>query len=169
MTTCHSGPVLLLCSYCRLLCFNRPAVSHRAALSSSIELSRILDRPHRTSIGQPNPPRGVGSQIGLSKHPSDINYMFFNSFQLIKYCRLNYREYHCIEVTSNPKGERMSDLDRCKKYLRSVLLASKCGIPVKQVSREYSHLYEEDIPFRKLNFPSLGEERIIICNDFTKH
>ena len=52
----------------------------------------------------------------------------------------------------------MSDLDRCKKYLRSVLLASKSGIPIKQVSREYSYLYEEDIPFRKLNFPSLGEE-----------
>ena len=52
----------------------------------------------------------------------------------------------------------MSDLDRCKKYLRSVLLASKCGIPIKQVSREYSYLYEEDIPFRKLNYPSLGEE-----------
>ena len=50
----------------------------------------------------------------------------------------------------------MSDLDRCKKYLRSVLLASKSGIPVKQVSREYSYLYEEDIPFRKLNYPSLG-------------
>ena len=52
----------------------------------------------------------------------------------------------------------MSDLGRCKKYLRSVLLASKCGIPIKQVSREYSYLYEEDIPFRKLNYPSLGKE-----------
>ena len=49
-----------------------------------------------------------------------------------------------------------ADLERCKKALRSILLANKAGIPARQFFKEYSNLYEEDIPYRKFNFPTLG-------------
>ena len=54
---------------------------------------------------------------------------------------------------------RMSrtDLDRCKKCIRSVLLASKGGLPVSLVLREYKNLFEEDIPFTEYKYPSLGK------------
>ena len=50
------------------------------------------------------------------------------------------------------------DLERCKKSLRSVLLAFKDGLPMRQVSREYSNLFEEDIQFSKFKFQSLGKD-----------
>ena len=49
-----------------------------------------------------------------------------------------------------------SDLERCKKSLRSMLLASKNGIPARNLFQEYRSLYEEDIPYRRFNFQSLG-------------
>ena len=49
------------------------------------------------------------------------------------------------------------DLERCKKSLRSVLLAFKDGLPMRLVSKEYSNLFEEDIQFSKFKFQSLGK------------
>ena len=54
------------------------------------------------------------------------------------------------------------DLERCKKSLRSVLLAFKDGLPMRQVSREYSNLFEEDIQFSKFKFQSLGKDLILL-------
>ena len=47
-------------------------------------------------------------------------------------------------------------LDRCKKNVRSLLLANKGGIPARQLFKEYQSLYEEKIPYQDLGFPTLG-------------
>ena len=54
------------------------------------------------------------------------------------------------------------DLERCKKSLRSVLLAFKDGLPMRQVSREYSNLFEEDIQFSNFKFQSLGKDLMLL-------
>ena len=55
-------------------------------------------------------------------------------------------------------GKADADLERCKKSLRSILLANKGGIPFSLLSEEYYKLFEEDLPFRfrKSKFSSLG-------------
>ena len=62
----------------------------------------------------------------------------------------------CLSVMTEAKMGNNTDLERCKKSLRSILLANKCGIPARLLFKEYSNLYEEDIPYKKFNFPSLG-------------
>ena len=47
-------------------------------------------------------------------------------------------------------------LDRCKKNVRSLLLANKGGIPARQLFKEYQSLYEERIPYQELGFQTLG-------------
>ena len=54
------------------------------------------------------------------------------------------------------------DLERCKKSLRSVLLAFKDGLPMRLVSKEYSNLFEEDIQFSKFKFQSLGKGLMLL-------
>ena len=49
----------------------------------------------------------------------------------------------------------MSDLEKCKKYLRSILLASKGGVPGAQVVAKYKDIVGETVPYRKFNFASL--------------
>ena len=49
----------------------------------------------------------------------------------------------------------MSDLDKCKKYLRSILLASKGGVPGAQVVSKYKEMVGETVPYRRFNFTSL--------------
>ena len=51
----------------------------------------------------------------------------------------------------------MSDLDKCKKYLRSILLASKGGVPGAQVVAKYKDIVGESVPYRRFNFNSLEE------------
>jgi len=51
----------------------------------------------------------------------------------------------------------MSDLDKCKKYLRSILLASKGGVPGAQVVAKYKDIVGEPVPYRRFNFNSLEE------------
>ena len=50
------------------------------------------------------------------------------------------------------------ELDRCKKNIRSILLASKGGIQATQLFKEYSSFYEEVIPYRDFNFGTLGND-----------
>ena len=49
----------------------------------------------------------------------------------------------------------MSDLDKCKKYLRSILLASKGGVPGAQVVAKYKDIVGESVPYRRFNYNSL--------------
>ena len=49
----------------------------------------------------------------------------------------------------------MSDLDRCKKYLRGVLLAHKGGVLISQIGAKYRDITGEFVPYRRLNFNSL--------------
>ena len=49
----------------------------------------------------------------------------------------------------------MSDLDKCKKYLRSILLASKGGVPGAQVVAKYKDIVGESVPYKRFNFSSL--------------
>lgn len=51
----------------------------------------------------------------------------------------------------------MSDLDKCKKYLRSILLASKGGVPGAKVVTTYKDIVGETVPYRRFNFNSLEE------------
>ena len=48
--------------------------------------------------------------------------------------------------------------DRYEGFVMDLLalLANKTGIPARQFFKEYSNLYEEEIPYRKFNFPTLG-------------
>ena len=55
-------------------------------------------------------------------------------------------------------------LERCKKSLRSILLANKGGIPGRQVVKEYQSLYEERIPYQALGFPTLGNYSYIFIH-----
>jgi len=48
-----------------------------------------------------------------------------------------------------------TDLERCKKNLRSVLLASKGGLNLSKVPEEYRKMFEEEIPFRNFNCQTL--------------
>ena len=43
----------------------------------------------------------------------------------------------------------MSDLDRCKQYLRSILLANKGGVPGSQLVDKYKHIAGESLPYKK--------------------
>ena len=61
-----------------------------------------------------------------------------------------------------------AELERCKKSLRSILLANKGGVPAQKIMKEYSSLYEEDIPYRRFKFPSLGKNLILSLNHFIK-
>jgi len=47
------------------------------------------------------------------------------------------------------------ELDKCKKYLRSILLAFKGGIPACQVSEKYHEMVGDKIPYRQYNYNSL--------------
>ena len=49
----------------------------------------------------------------------------------------------------------MNDLEKCKKYLRSILLASKGGVPGAQVVARYKDIVGESVPYRKFNFSNL--------------
>ena len=49
-----------------------------------------------------------------------------------------------------------NQLERCKKSLRSILLANKGGVPARQIMKEYQSLYEERIPYQALGFSTLG-------------
>ena len=49
----------------------------------------------------------------------------------------------------------MSDLDRCKKYLRGVLLAHKGGVLRSQIVAKYREITGESVPYRRFNFNSL--------------
>ena len=49
----------------------------------------------------------------------------------------------------------MSDLDRCKKYLRGVLLAHKGGVPMTKIGAKYQDITGESVPYRRFNFNSL--------------
>ena len=51
----------------------------------------------------------------------------------------------------------MSDLDKCKKYLRSILLASKGGVPAGNVFESYKDMVGEGIPYRKFNYQTLEQ------------
>ena len=48
-----------------------------------------------------------------------------------------------------------SDLERSKKYLRSILLATKGGVPEAQLVKRYREQTGENIPFRRFNCSSL--------------
>ena len=49
----------------------------------------------------------------------------------------------------------MSDLEKCKKFLRSILLASKGGVPGAQVVAKYKDIVGESVPYRRFNYNSL--------------
>ena len=49
----------------------------------------------------------------------------------------------------------MSDLDRCKKYLRGVLLAHKGGVLRSQIVAKYQEITGESVPYRRFNFNTL--------------
>lgn len=49
----------------------------------------------------------------------------------------------------------MNDLEKCKKYLRSILLANKGGVPGAQVMARYKDIVGESVPYRKFNFSNL--------------
>ena len=49
----------------------------------------------------------------------------------------------------------MSDLDRCKKYLRGVLLAHKGGVLRSPLVAKYQEITGEVVPYRRFNFNSL--------------
>ena len=48
-----------------------------------------------------------------------------------------------------------SDLEKCKKYLRSILLASKGGVPGVQLVSKYRENTGDSIPYRSFGFSSL--------------
>ena len=48
-----------------------------------------------------------------------------------------------------------SELDKCKKYLRSLLLASKGGVPASKLYDDYKKMVGDTIPWRKFNYQSL--------------
>ena len=48
-------------------------------------------------------------------------------------------------------------LERTKKSVRAVLNASKDLLDLSSLEKEYYEMYEENIPWRKLDFTSLGE------------
>ena len=52
-------------------------------------------------------------------------------------------------------SDNMSDLDRCKKYLRGVLLAHKGGVLRSQIVAKYQEITGEVVPYRRFNFNSL--------------
>jgi len=47
------------------------------------------------------------------------------------------------------------ELDKCKKYLRSIFLAYKGGIPAEQVFEKYYDMVGDNIPYRQYNYNSL--------------
>jgi len=49
----------------------------------------------------------------------------------------------------------MSDLERCKKYLRSSLISIKGGVPLNQICHLYYDTVGENVPFRKFGFSNL--------------
>ena len=49
----------------------------------------------------------------------------------------------------------MTDLDRCKKYLRGVLLAHKGGVLRSQIVAKYQEITGESVPYRRFNFNTL--------------
>ena len=48
-----------------------------------------------------------------------------------------------------------TDLEKCKKYLRATLLASKGGILANKVYEMYQEQVGSGIPYRQFNYPSL--------------
>ena len=110
---------------------------------------------------------------------SDIIFLRYHISQVssLRYCLLRvkyfmyiiYKLIYLLISLINPKitfqrqlfvkikERRMSEqLNRCKKSLRSILLANKGGIPARQMSKEYQSLYEERIPYKALGFQTLG-------------
>ena len=57
-----------------------------------------------------------------------------------------------------------SELERCKKSLRSILLANKGGVPAQKILKEYYSLYEEEIPYKRFNHPTLGKLGCHVCS-----
>ena len=49
----------------------------------------------------------------------------------------------------------MRDLERCKKYLRGVLLAHKGGVLISQIGAKYRDITGETVPYRRFNFNSV--------------
>ena len=48
-----------------------------------------------------------------------------------------------------------TELEKCKKYLRATLLASKGGILANKVYEMYQEQVGSGIPYRQFNYPSL--------------
>ena len=48
-----------------------------------------------------------------------------------------------------------TELEKCKKYLRAILLASKGGVMAHKVYEMYQEQVGTGIPYRQFNYPSL--------------